>query len=100
MSATRKLRIYVAGSFQDMKEEREALTGRIGPEFRTICEERGIAFELIDLRAGATDSESAEAHTLAGFLNEIELCRPYFIGMLGNFYDSPPEAIPPAFLLA
>ena len=77
-----------------MKEEREILAKQIFPQIRKICEDRGVTFTDIDLRWGINDEQKAEGKVLSICLEEIECCRPYFIGILGERYGWIPEDIP------
>jgi tetratricopeptide (TPR) repeat protein len=90
----RSIRVFVSSTFRDMAAERELLTKRVFPEIRHVCEERGVAFSEVDLRWGVTDEQAAEGEVLPICLAEIERCRPYFIGLLGERYGWVPSAVP------
>lgn len=77
-----------------MKEEREILVKQIFPQIRKICEKRGVTFTEVDLRWGINDEQKAEGKVLSICLEEIERCRPYFIGILGERYGWVPQDIP------
>ena len=47
----------------------------------------------VDLRWGVTDEQKAEGAVLPICLAEIELSRPYFIGLLGERYGWVPDEI-------
>ena len=49
----------------------------------------------MDLRWGVTSGEAAEGKVLPVCLAEIQRCRPYFIGLLGERYGWVPLEIPP-----
>jgi len=85
-----ELRIFISSTFEDMQEEREYLVKHIFPEFRAICRERGVEFTEIDLRWGITAEEAELGHTIKTCLDEIDKCRPYFIGILGSRYGWQP----------
>ena len=85
--------MYIASPFFDMREERRYLAAVIVPQLQTRCEERGISFEMIDLRSGATGERDAAARVLAGFIYQIDHCRPYFIGLLGDRSGEAPIAV-------
>jgi hypothetical protein len=40
----------------------------------------------VDLRWGITSEQTTEGNTINVCLSEIDRCRPYFIGVLGNRY--------------
>jgi tetratricopeptide (TPR) repeat protein len=88
------MRVFVSSTFRDMQGEREELVKRVFPELRRRCEQRGVAWSEIDLRWGVTDEAKAEGAVLPICLREIELSRPYFIGMLGQRYGWVPDEIP------
>jgi nephrocystin-3 len=54
----------------------------------------------VDLRWGVPDEAKAEGKVLPACLAEVERCRPYFIGLLGERYGWVPEAIPEELLAA
>ncbi|MCJ7664201.1 MAG: NACHT domain-containing protein, partial [Desulfobacterales bacterium] len=49
----------------------------------------------MDLRWGITDEQKSEGKVLPICLDEIQRCRPYFIGLLGERYGWIPDEIPP-----
>lgn len=77
-----------------MREERELLVKHVFPELRRICEERFVSFTEVDLRWGITREEQAEGKVLPLCLEEINACRPYFIGILGERYGWIPATVP------
>jgi len=90
MSTPNELRVFISSTFRDLQEEREHLVKKIFPEIRALCRERGITFAEIDLRWGITEEESAEGRTIRTCLEEIDRCRPYFIGITGDRYGYVP----------
>ncbi|HSB09187.1 MAG TPA: DUF4062 domain-containing protein [Blastocatellia bacterium] len=94
----KEVRIFVSSSFRDMQEERDELVKRVFPRLRKICQKRGVAWSEVDLRWGITDEQKAEGKVLPICLAEIERCRPYFIGLLGERYGWIPEEIPQALV--
>ncbi len=90
----RVVRVFVSSTFRDMHEEREELVKRIFPSLRSLCQSRGVAFTEIDLRWGVTDEQKAEGKVLPICLDEINNCRPFFIGLLGSRYGWIPDEIP------
>jgi len=77
-----------------MHAEREELVKRIFPQLRKLCEQRGVTWGEVDLRWGVTDEQKAEGKVLPICLEEIQRCRPYFIGLLGERYGWVPDEIP------
>lgn len=86
-----QLRVFISSTFQDLHEEREYLVRKIFPEIRALCRENGIEFTEIDLRWGLTDEEAAQGKIIRACLEEIDRCRPYFIGIIGNRYGWVPS---------
>jgi tetratricopeptide (TPR) repeat protein len=88
---TPEIRIFISSTFRDMQDEREYLIKHIFPELRSICRERGVEFTEIDLRWGVTEEEAQQGKVLKICLDEIDKCRPYFIGILGERYGWIPD---------
>ncbi len=87
----RQIRVFISSTFRDMQAERDVLVKKVFPELRKLCEERAVAWAEVDLRWGITEQESSEGQVLPLCLAEIERCRPYFIGLLGDRYGWVPE---------
>ena len=87
----REIRVFISSTFRDMQEEREELVKQIFPQLRRLCESRGVTWGEVDLRWGVPDEAKAEGKVLPLCLQEIEHCRPYFIGVLGERYGWIPE---------
>lgn len=81
-----ELRIFISSTFLDLAQEREHLVKRIFPEIRQICRSRGVEFTEIDLRWGVTNEEAQLGKVLPSCLDEIDNCRPFFLGILGDRY--------------
>jgi hypothetical protein len=90
----RAIRVFVSSTFRDMEAERDELAKRTFPALRRLCEQRGVTWSDVDLRWGVTSEEAAEGRVLPVCLAEIQRCRPYFIGLLGERYGWVPHAIP------
>ena len=86
MSAPNELRVFISSTFRDLQEEREHLVKKIFPEIRALCRERGVEFTEVDLRWGITQEEATLGRVIRTCLEEIDKCRPYFIGLLGDRY--------------
>jgi len=94
----RVVRVFVSSTFRDLHAEREELVKRVFPELRRLCEARGVVWGEVDLRWGIPDEAQAEGRVLPICLAEIERCRPWFIGLLGERYGWVPEAIAPELI--
>ncbi len=94
----RQIRVFVSSTFRDMHVERDYLAKFVFPELRALCESRGVTWTDVDLRWGVTDEQKAEGKVLPICMEEIRLCRPFFIGLLGERYGWIPHAIPEELL--
>ncbi len=92
---SRHIRVFISSTFRDMQAERDYLVKFIFPQLRKLCEQRAVTWGEVDLRWGITEQQSAEGKVLPICLAEIERCRPYFIGLLGERYGWVPDAIEP-----
>ena len=81
-----ELRVFISSTFRDLQEEREHLIKKIFPEIRALCRERGITFTEVDLRWGLTDEDVGLGRVIRTCLEEVDKCRPYFIGITGDRY--------------
>jgi nephrocystin-3 len=81
-----ELRLFVSSTFRDLQPEREQLVKKVFPRIRKECRQRGVEFTEIDLRWGITEDESRTGKTIRICLEEIDRCRPYFIGIIGSRY--------------
>jgi tetratricopeptide (TPR) repeat protein len=90
----REIRVFISSTFRDMQGERDYLVKGIFPQLRKLCESRGVTWGEVDLRWGVTDEQAADGKVLPICLEEIQRCRPYFIGLLGERYGWIPEALP------
>jgi WD40 repeat protein len=93
--ASRTFRVFVSSTFEDLKEERDALQREVFPKLRTLCEQHGARFQAIDLRWGVRDEAALDQQTIEICLREIRRCqatgvRPNFIVLLGDRYGWQP----------
>eukprot|EP01119_Soliformovum_irregulare_P012097 TRINITY_DN311_c0_g3_i1.p1 TRINITY_DN311_c0_g3~~TRINITY_DN311_c0_g3_i1.p1 ORF type:complete len:944 (-),score=326.09 TRINITY_DN311_c0_g3_i1:1917-4748(-) len=88
-SGWRVARIFISSTFVDMHGERDHLTRFIFPELQDRCRKRRIHVTPVDLRWGVTEDETDVALEIC--LSEVENCRPFFIGMLGDRYGWVPN---------
>jgi len=90
--ANRQIRIFISSTFRDMKEERDYLNNIVFPQIRQYCEQRFLQFFPIDLRWGITEEDSRNGLVLSTCIEEVDLSRPFFIGILGSRYGWQPTA--------
>jgi tetratricopeptide (TPR) repeat protein len=94
----RVIRVFISSTFRDMQAERDELVKFIFPQLRKLCEQRGVTWGEVDLRWGISDEQKLEGMVLPICLDEIQRCRPYFIGMLGERYGWVPDEISSALI--
>lgn len=78
------VRVFLSSTFADMQNERQYYNNVLAPQMAEICKSHGVSFFSIDLRWGVTKEEQLHGQALSVCLNEIDKCRPFFIGLLGN----------------
>jgi hypothetical protein len=83
--------VFVSSTFRDMHEEREVLIKRVFPQLRRACEQRGVVWGEVDLRWGVTEEEARRGQVVRLCLDEIDRCRPFFLGLLGERYGWVPR---------
>ncbi|MDP8269443.1 MAG: DUF4062 domain-containing protein [Candidatus Tenebribacter davisii] len=88
--------IFISSTFRDMQAERDYLKNKIFPKLEDELKERRIKLAVVDLRWGIDTStieseDEREATVLKVCLDEIENCRPFFIGLLGDRYGWVPS---------
>ena len=88
----REVRVFVSSTFKDMMKERDYLIKEVFPEIRHRCHQRGIEFTEIDLRWGITEKQAQQGKVIEVCLKEIDRCRPFFIGLIGDRYGWIPPA--------
>src|SRR5262249_48897240 len=77
----------VCSLFGDMMAERRHLHEVVAPRLQEKVAGRGMVLELVDLRWGAASEDEAEsADRLDKALEEVQRCRPFFVGLLGERY--------------
>jgi WD40 repeat protein/HEAT repeat protein len=99
--SSRVFRIFVSSTFNDLKNERNALQERVFPRLKELCLKYNYRFQAIDLRWGIPDEANLDQKTMRICLDEIKRCqkvspRPNFLVLLGDRYGwlPPPEEIP------
>ena len=73
---TRTFRVFVSSTFEDLKQERDALQREVFPQLRKLCEQHGARFQPIDLRWGVRDQAALDQQTMEICLREIRRCCP------------------------
>jgi nephrocystin-3 len=91
-SESRVIRVFLSSTFRDFMQERDLLVKQVFPELNRRARERGVEVVDVDLRWGITEEESRQGKVIPICLGEIDRCRPYFVGMLGERYGWIPLA--------
>src|ERR1700676_4018274 len=91
---TRTFRVFISSTFEDLKEERNALQREVFPRLRDLCLSHGCRFQAVDLRWGVRDEATLDQRMMEVCLTEIERCqrpeiKPNFIVLLGDRYGPP-----------
>eukprot|EP01130_Rhizamoeba_saxonica_P006688 TRINITY_DN2669_c0_g1_i1.p1 TRINITY_DN2669_c0_g1~~TRINITY_DN2669_c0_g1_i1.p1 ORF type:complete len:2177 (+),score=451.33 TRINITY_DN2669_c0_g1_i1:90-6620(+) len=84
-------RVFISSTFTDMHSERDILTRIIFPQLKELAQKLRVEIIDIDLRWGVTEEEAVNNQTLKLCLDEIDNCRPFFIGILGDRYGWVPD---------
>ena len=87
------IRVFISSTFADIARERQYFNTVIAPQLTRLCAERGVSFFSVDLRWGITQEDQLSGNVIPICLREIDNCRPFFIGILGNRYGSIPESV-------
>jgi tetratricopeptide (TPR) repeat protein len=85
-STNRNIRVFISSTFRDMSDEREAIMKKAIPELQKLAKQRGVFLTAVDLRWGITSDQTNEGNTMNICLAEVDRCRPYFVGLLGQRY--------------
>jgi hypothetical protein len=83
---------FISSTFADMKSERNLIMYNVFPKVKRWAFERGIIFDIFDLRWGINDSQAKELHhTVKICLERVNECDPLFICLLGDRYGWIPD---------
>lgn len=82
------IRVFISSTFADMNNERQYFNTVIAPQLTRLCAQRGVSFFSVDLRWGITEEDQISGNVIPICLREIDNCRPFFIGIIGNRYGS------------
>lgn len=93
MQIWKTIRVFISSTFRDMHAERDFLVRFVFPELRERCAKRNLHLIDVDLRWGVSEEEATQGKLIEICFDEIERCRPFFIGLLGERYGW----IPPKF---
>ena len=85
------VRIFISSTFRDMHAERDHLVRFVFPELKEKCRKNHVHLIDVDLRWGVTEADAQDGKALDICLDEIDSCRPYFLGLLGHRYGWVPS---------
>ena len=88
------VRVFISSTFRDMHAERDYLVKRVFPALRQRLEPHRINLVDIDLRWGITREQADNDQVLGLCLQQIDECRPFFVGLLGGRYGWVPSKFP------
>lgn len=78
---------FISSTFADMKGERDLIMYNVFPKVKRWAFERGIIFDIVDLRWGINEDQAQNLHhTIKICLERIKECDPLFVCMLGDRY--------------
>jgi hypothetical protein len=80
------IRVFISSTFRDVQAERDWLVKRVFPALREKLHAYRIHLVDIDLRWGITEEEARHDRVLDLCLHQIDECRPFFVGILGERY--------------
>ncbi len=80
------VRVFISSTFRDMHAERDQLVKVVFPALRERLQKYRVHLIDIDLRWGVTKEQADNDQALDVCLDQIDSCRPCFIGILGERY--------------
>jgi len=80
--------IFVSSPFSGLQDERKELALFAFRELRTQFEPYDIIINDIDFRWGITEEQLSQGQLLPICFDGIDMCRPFFIGILGKYYGT------------
>ena len=84
------VRTFISSTFKDMNKERDHLVRFVFPELREKCRRQRVHRTDVGLRWGVTEADPQDSKALDICLDEIDSCRPFILGLLGNRYGRCP----------
>lgn len=84
---------FISSTFADMKSERDLIMYNVFPKVKRWAFERGIIFDIVDLRWGINENQAQNLHhTIKICLERIKECNPLFVCLLGDRYGWIPDS--------
>src|SRR5262249_53055767 len=94
VASWRTVRVFISSTFRDMHAERDHLVKVVFPALRERLESHRVYLIDIDLRWGVIREQAENDQVLDLCLHEIDVCRPFFLGILGERYGWVPTRYP------
>jgi hypothetical protein len=91
VSSWKAVRVFISSTFRDMHAERDHLVKVVFPALRERLEKYRVYLIDIDLRWGVTREQAENDRVLDLCLHEIDVCRPFFLGILSERYGWVPK---------
>ncbi|XP_064598836.1 uncharacterized protein LOC135465527 [Liolophura sinensis] len=90
-SNAKVVRIFTSSTFTDSSHERNALMARVYPKLKSLCQEAGYEFQVVDMRWGVRDEATDNHMTTELCLREVKNCQrlstgPNFVTFLSHKY--------------
>lgn len=86
MKKWKTVKLFISSTFSDMHAERNALIKEVFPSLRKKLLAYKIHLVEIDLRWGVTQEQVENNEVIKFCLEQIDECRPFFLGILGQRY--------------
>jgi tetratricopeptide (TPR) repeat protein len=90
----RTVRVFISSTFRDMHAERDHLVKVVFPALRERLGPYRVHLVDIDLRWGVTREQAENEQVITLCLEQIDECRPFFLGFLGDRYGWVPPRLP------
>lgn len=91
MGSWKHIKIFVSSTFKDMDMERDALKNIVIPKLNEAFMPHKLHVSIVDLRHSvetdtSLDIEERERRVFQVCMDEIDSCKPYFLGLVGHRY--------------
>jgi hypothetical protein len=93
-SSWRTVRVFISSTFRDMHAERDHLVRIVFPALRERLARHRVSLVEIDLRWGVTRAQADNDGAVGLCLQQVDECRPFFLGLLGERYGWVPTRLP------
>ncbi|HEY6890875.1 MAG TPA: DUF4062 domain-containing protein [Solirubrobacter sp.] len=90
----RTISVFISSTFRDMHAERDQLVKIVFPSLRERLQPYRVHLVDVDLRWGVTQEQSDNDAAADLCLAQVDACRPFFIGVLGERYGYVPHGQP------